>query len=335
MKSRQAPRTRTAIRRRAVRIATRTVASAACAVALALPAVVHASLLAASSVCVATSSYGTFLGNSCIRGDDIGQSGPGTIPGGSGVGSGVVGFGSSAGALQDYGVFHGYASAAGAGVAGRGEGGGATASARGIMDDLLTITGGTGFGYLTLAWTVSGSTTVDGYRGAYANLEMDVQTFASSSQHGSGSLFITQGGVYTIAHLPFFFGQPLDLNVSSSVVAASGYDEGLGGAYAFFAAADFSHTSTLTGITAFDVDGRRIDGITITSASGTRYPLSPDATPPDDPGAPGDPGTPGQVPEPSTWLLLAGGLTALAVARRGHRAKGAVHRSPMADAQFA
>ena len=335
MESRQAAPTGKAMRRRNLRIATRAAATAAFAMGLVLPAVAHASLVAASSVCVATSSYGTFVGSSCIRGDDLGQSGPGTIPGGSGVGSGVGGFSSSAGALQDYGVFHGYASASGGGIAGRGEGGGATASARGIMDDVLTIQGGTGFGYLTLAWTVSGSSTVDGYRGAYANLQMDVQTFASSSQHGSGSLFITQGGVYTIAHLPFFFGQPLDLNVSSNVVAASGYDEGLGGAYAFFAGADFSHTSTLTGITALDVNGRRINGITITSASGTLYPLSPDATPPNDPGAPGDPGTPGQVPEPATWLLLAGGLAAIAVVRRGHDPKVALHRSPMAGPQFA
>lgn len=133
---------------------------------------------------------------------------------------------------------------------------------------------------------------------------MEVQTATTGNQHGSGILIVTQAGVYSVVRQPFFFGQPLDLTVSSNVVAASGYDEG-GGGYAFYAAADFGHTSILSGIEAYDTNGRLIQGITITSASGTRYPVMADA--PADP--PVDP--PSQsVPEPASGALLVAGLFA-------------------------
>ena len=296
---------------------TRGIVTAALAAGLVLPAMSQATLIAAAGVCEVAASSGTIVGYSCVHGDDPGQGAPGSIPGGSGLGSGVVSGGSNAGVLQDYGVFHGFATAAGGGIAATTSSGGINASARGIMIDTWTIQGGTGFGYLTLEWTVSGSTTLDGYRGATANLQMDVQTYAPRSQQGDGHLFITQGGIYSIQRLPFFFDLPLNLVVSSNVVASSGYDEG-GGPYAFFAAAQFGHTSTLTGITAYDASGRPIDGITITAASGAHYPVMVDATPPGDPGGP-----PQSVPEPASGALVAMGLFAAGWTRRRRGAERA------------
>ena len=299
-------------------IATRAVALAEIVMGLAAPA--HASLMADSSVCTSYSSYGYFVGRACAYGDDSGQSTPVSFPGGSGVGSGVIAGGSVAGALQDYGVFHGFATAAGQGIAGLGDAGGTTSAARGIMSDVLTLTGGTGFGYLTLQWTVSGLTQLDGYRGAYADLFIEAQTRTVNDLHGSGSLVIREGGLYTIDRLPFFFGRPLDLSVSSTVAAASGYDAG-GGAYAYFAAALFGHTSTLTGIFAVDASGRPIDDITITAASGTHYPVT---------AAPGDPVVPPVqgVPEPASGALLAAGLAIGWTRRRRAVARGATAADP-------
>ncbi|MEO8937244.1 MAG: hypothetical protein ABI277_10010, partial [Burkholderiaceae bacterium] len=276
--------------------ATKGIAMAGIAIGLALPAVADASLLAAAGVCTLTGSDGQIVGNTCVRGDDPGQGAPASIPGGSGRGSGAgVAFGgSAAGVYQDYGVFHGYAAAAGHGLAAVGESGGVNASARGIMRDLLTLGGGSGFGHLTLEWTISGTTALGGYRGASANMQMDVQTATTGNRQGSGNLFIQNAGVYSIANLPFFFGQPIDLTVSSDVVASSGYDEG-GGPYAFYAAAHFENTSILTGVFAYDTSGRLIDGITMTSASGTRYPVAAEV--------PGDPPTQA-VPEPASSALL-------------------------------
>ena len=263
----------------------------------------HASLSASSSACILTSSYGQLVSQNCVTGDN------------SSEGSNITLAGNTAMAVQAYGVFHGSAVSTNQGFAGIGEGGGSRAGANGLMRDVITITGGTGFGYLTFGWTITGATTL-GFGGSTALLDM----FASIGSR-SEEFYITQAGQYAIARIPFTFGVPLDFIVSSTVTAASGYaEESFGHAYATYAAADFAHTSILTSIDAFDVNGRPIDGIGITAASGTRYPLSAAVTPPDDPAPPVN-----GVPEPATWVLLADGLVAVMLLRRGRKSARVRH----------
>lgn len=286
------------------------------AAGLAGPLTGHASLSASSDLCYSAAYMGHFVGNSCAYGSDTGQSAPGSIPGGSGVGSGVTAGGSSAGALQDYGVFHGYAKAAGTGVSGLYDSGGIRAGGEGQMSDSWILSGGTGFGYLTFGWTVTGQTALDGHPEADAFLLMTVQT-AAGSQRSNNTLVIRQAGDYTVSRVPFYFGRPFEFDVMSSVIAEDSYQQG-GGAYALYAAADFGHTSILSAIDAYDVNGNHIDGLKITAASGARYPVMVDApgdpTPPPVPPAP-----PGTVPEPASVALLAVGLVAAAWTRRHGR----------------
>jgi hypothetical protein len=94
--------------------------------------------------------------------------------------------------------------------------------------------------------------------------------------------------------LPIFFGSPFALQVTmyASVFLETHPPGGSGGADI-----DFLHTAQIAGFQAFDTTGAPISDFTVTSASGTQYPL--DAS----------------VPEPASLLLVLAGLAALTLRR--------------------
>jgi hypothetical protein len=81
---------------------------------------------------------------------------------------------------------------------------------------------------------------------------------------------------------------------STSLGIASGFDS-VAVEQITRAAAIFGDTATLTGILVFGADGKLIPDVTITSASGTAYPLA-------------TPGPTPAVPEPSTFALISLGF---------------------------
>jgi hypothetical protein len=287
-----------------------------------------ASLSAGSSICYGfTGSIYTGLSLSCGTGDSTGNGG-GSIIGGSGAGSGINvpyyqspygdEFSASARAQQDYGTFKGSAflevSVPNPDIFG----GVYQARAYGQAIDSLTIGGGTGQGFLNLIWTVTGSTASSGYTAAgngaeasmsisvYSNGRIDPNTGAVVQGFGTtGSIY--GGGTYAMfadGGLPFYFGLPLQLTTLSIVSAGAGFDRNNPPpTFAGVASADFFHTAILTGIEAFDAFGNRIANITLSSESGTIYPLSIAAA----------------VPEPQTYAMLLAGLLMLGFLVRQRR----------------
>jgi len=79
------------------------------------------------------------------------------------------------------------------------------------------------------------------------------------------------------------------------------------------AVADFGDTATLTEILVFDADGNLIPDVTITSDSGTIYPLAASG------GPGGGPGTP--MPAPPALLLIGAGLAGLLGSRCGRASR--------------
>jgi len=115
-------------------------------------------------------------------------------------------------------------------------------------------------------------------------------------------------GVFTSSSaLPMIFGVPFDLDVQTLLSASFGLSSGDRSAVSGAFAADFSATATLTAVQAFDQFGNPVQGIGITAASRTVFPLIPAEPQP----APGP-----TVPEPGTLALVASGAIALALGRR-------------------
>lgn len=241
-----------------------------------------------------------------------GSPGSGGITG-SGVGSALAfpvridsngfEFGASAAAVQDFGIFRGYANVHAIDRSPSPFGGSYGALASGEFQDNWTITGGTGQGKLFLSFTVTGSASataiVGGGSGSAGPAESILYTNVSLNhvfvggftniQHG-GTYAVTQGGVP--AGLDFTFGVPFDVNVLTVVSVGGGYNRDEPPVfYQLDASAAFSDTATLTGITATDLSGNPIANITLTAESGTHYPLT--ITP---------------VPEPHTYGMLVAGL---------------------------
>ncbi|MEQ8663108.1 MAG: hypothetical protein RLW62_20015 [Gammaproteobacteria bacterium] len=248
--------------------------------------------------------------------------GSGVIIGGSGVGSGInVPFratggnelSASAAALQDYGVFRGYASYH---VVEQGPdvfGGVYAANGWGTFTDTWTIHGGAGFGRLQLTFTVDGGTTAsafvldgNGSESAASALEISARV---DSIFGGG-LSLDSAGTYTLVPngpdaMRFVFGVPFELSVLHGIYAGGGYDRlDPPSFFQLDASATFQHTSRLTGVAVTDLFGNPIAAFTLTTQSGTQYPLA----------------VPSAVPLPAGLWLLAGGLPVV-LAGRSRRAR--------------
>lgn len=290
------------------------------------PAAQAASITAESRFCFGYFGSADKPTLNCGSGGPQGTGG-GVIIGGSGVGSGFnvpfrVNGGSelsaSAAALQDYGVFRGYASYH---LVDQGPdlfGGVYAANAFGTYTDSWTILGGSGFGRLHLTFTVSGGATaaafvVDGTGTESASAGLDISVRLNSVFGGALGALQT-GGVYTLAPdgpdaMRFTFGVPFDLSVSHAVYAGGGYNRlNPPEFFQFDANAGFQHTAILTGIAVTDLFGNPIASFSLSAQSGTQYPLVASV-----------------VPLPGGWLLLVSGLavwrsSALVGGRRGHRA---------------
>ncbi|MHB8472642.1 MAG: VPLPA-CTERM sorting domain-containing protein [Gammaproteobacteria bacterium] len=283
-------------------------------VAFASASIHAASLDAYSQVCNGYVGSAANLQNNCWVGNRTGD-GVGIAFGGSGAGSSIDApysqdaqgrvFAASAQVLQDYGVFRGRAFVEATDPSPSIFKGTYFGRAVGTAIDTLTITGGSGVGSLQMTWTVTGSTAASS--GASASMGISVSS-SSTAGSGFGSTLIYGGGTYNMIYdhngLPFVFGAPLTLNTMSTVNANAGYDRyNLPATFSGTATASFDHTAILTGIEAFDQYGDPIKNLSITSASGTHYPIANVAA----------------VPLPAAaWLLISGlsGLTLTSVRRR-------------------
>ncbi|MBI5333598.1 MAG: PEP-CTERM sorting domain-containing protein [Burkholderiales bacterium] len=222
-------------------------------------------------------------------------------------------FASDAHAIQGWGVFHGSARVNYQTSVGQSdEGAGMRASAGGMSEEYWTLGGHTGKGYLSMIWSISGTTVTSGSGPLYdtdASFTLEASSWFRphwSGERNTGQATthaITQAGmpsrVQMDGALPFYFDEPLLLTLRAGVTAGAGYSTGYAGpSYSGYAEADFSHTAVLTGITVMDEQGNILDDITIAAESGTRYPLT------------------SAVPEPSAAALLAAGGIAMLVAGR-------------------
>lgn len=284
-------------------------------VASASTPVYAASLQAYSQVCNGYYGYADNLKPNCVVGDKTGSGGA-IIPGGSGAGSGVNApykqdnyggdFAAYAVVLQDYGVFKGAAYVEAHDPSPSIFGGTYFARAVGTAVDTMTITGGSGTGSLQMTWTVTGGTVASSHASASMGISVSSSGAAGSGLDGFGSTGpIYGGGTYSLTNgLPFVFGSPLTLTTSSTVNANAGYDRyNPPATFSGTATASFDHTAILTGIEAFDQYGDPIKNLSITSESGTHYPIANVAA----------------VPLPAAaWLLISGlsGLTLTSLRRR-------------------
>lgn len=217
-------------------------------------------------------------------------------------------FSASAAALQDYGVFKGYAHLHVTEQFPDLFGGAYSANADGEYRDTWTIGGGTGQGLLGLSFTVSGNASAKALAPNGNGSEVvDARLLITTSLNGvfGGGINTATGGIFTLAApnaMVFTFGVPFELSVSHSVGIGGTFDRDHPPSfYQLDADASFENTATLTGITATDLFGNPIEGITLTAASGTHYPLTVSA-----------------VPIMAPLWLLASGVAALRL-RRKHR----------------
>src|SRR5579872_1159697 len=246
---------------------------------------------------------------SCFAGSPAASAGD-VIPGATGVGAGVTRHQTEPGAIfdafmnavgaEDYGVFRASASVnvfGEANSASYGEGYGA--AVQGTDTQQWTITGGTGSGYLTLAWTISGSGSQPAAEvGGNASAFLSILASANGSSEGTGD--VVTSGVYPGlgGRIPFQFGVPFAITFFNDVEATFAVidtSQGLNGS----ASASFADTATLTGATITDQFGNPIPGAQIMSDAGLQFPLNP----------------PVETPEPGSLVLVLSALAAAGLTR--------------------
>lgn len=279
------------------------------------PAADAASISAESRMCF---GFTGSVDNPVLLCQPGGSGGGGAVViGGSGVGSGInvpfqvisgTEFSASAAALQDYGIFRGYAHVHVKDQFPNVFGGVYAANAWGSFEDSWTILGGAGQGQLHLTFTLSGSATANmvvlggnGSESFGASLQIAVRLNSGVA----GVISPQTGGTYAVSPVApgamnFTFGVPFNFGVTHALTAGGGYNRlDPPDFYRLDANASFEHTAILTGIAVTDLFGNPIANFSLTAQSGTQYPLSASA-----------------VPLPAGLLLLASGVAALRVGRQ-------------------
>lgn len=178
--------------------------------------------------------------------------------------------------------------------------------------DTYTITGGTGTGYLVLNFDITGSvsysgTAPSGYAGAQGIFTLRQGTELPLSGSIVESVPLVGDLNYTSPAISFTFGDPLALamNLDAFVWVFDSSGEFLPGVlYDHSGTANFGNTVVLSGLKVYSDPGltQELFNLNLTTGSGTNYDLPT--------------GPVSGVPEPSTYIMMGAGLSALALLRR-------------------
>lgn len=172
--------------------------------------------------------------------------------------------------------------------------------------DSLTITGGTGTGYLVVTLDVDGTTEKTSDLGVFSTVQ------GGATVYGDGDVALNTGffgGIYTFNSqvIPFTYGVPILLRVEVSAfsVAVDTQAETGGNPYNHSGTADFLNTAKLSSLAVYTDSGMSNPvSFAVAASSGTVYPTILD---------------PAAVPEPSAWIMLAMGGVALGLRGRLRR----------------
>jgi hypothetical protein len=181
-----------------------------------------------------------------------------------------------------------------------------------VVNDLITVWGGIGSGFMEFSWDIAGALTAGDRFASFAELDSGLSrnwTVASwiacdANYFGGCGPIANDVAVNQVVSLvvPFTYGMPLATNWQFRLgVGASALSNSTTSGVA-----DFSNGAHLLPIVVRDASGAPASEASVTSESGFQYTVA-------------DP-TPTPVPEPASTLLLLGmGLAGLGAARRRRR----------------